>query len=118
MKKIFVATMMAIMLALPGLALADGFSGSKAEAVTATIAELSNLPDDAKVYVTGKITRELGDEKYEFKDEAGNTVTVKIKDRLFEGINVSPDDLLVIYGELDKGYTSMKIEAKRIDFKR
>lgn len=118
MKKLLVTLMMMALLALPAVAMADGFSGAKVEAKTVTIAELANLNDDAKVYVEGKLTRELGDDKYELKDDSGATVTVKIKPRL-EGITVSPTDTLIIYGDLDKGdYGSMKVEAKRIDFKR
>ena len=118
-KKLLVTLMMMALLALPAVAMADGFSGAKVEAKTVTIAELANLNDDAKVYVEGKLTRELGDDKYELKDDSGATVTVKIKPRLFDGITVSPNDTLIIYGDLDKGdYGSMKVEAKRIDFKR
>ena len=119
MKKILLTMMVLALLALPGLVLADGFSGARVEAKTVTIAELANMNDDAKVYVTGKLTRELGDDKYELKDDSGATVTVKIKPRLFEGITVNPNDTLIIYGDLDKGdYGSLKVEAKRIDFKR
>lgn len=93
---------------------ATGFTGPKAQAETVNVSDLRDLPDDAPVILVGKIVQQIDDETFQFADATG-TVLLDIDDDLWIGLTVSPDDTLRIYGELDKGYSKLEVEVKRID---
>lgn len=103
MKKIFftlVAMFAAISVA--NAQTAGGFEGpGAAQNPAATVAEALTLNDDAGVVLTGKIINSLGDEKYTFKDETGEII-IEIDDEDWNGVKVTPEDTLVIIGEVDK----------------
>jgi len=72
-----------------------------------------NLRDDTPVVLHGKIIRYLGDEKYLFADDSG-TIIVDINKRIWGNISVNENDLIEIYGEVDRGFRSVEIEVDRI----
>ena len=129
MKKLLLVTIIASMLALPGLVLAQnsntgggfqtgaaqsgagGFTGPSAGATT--VAEALTMRDDAYVTLTGKIEKQLGHEKYQFNDGTG-VITLDIDDDDWGGLTVGPQDQVEIYGEIDKDFTSIEVEVKRI----
>ncbi len=92
--------------AVPG-----GFSGPGAPAVT--VAEALKLGDDAWVTLTGRIEKQLGHEEYSFTDGTG-AVRVEIDDKVWRGLTVGPEDVVVIQGEVDRDFTKMEIEVKSI----
>ena len=61
----------------------------------------------------GKIEKQLGHEKYQFSDGTG-TIVLDIDDKRWRGLTVGPEDTVVITGELDKDFTSLEIEVKKI----
>ena len=70
------------------------------------------LPDKSTVVVKGHILQASGDEEYLFHDETGDVV-IEIEDDEWRGINVTPDDLLEVMGELDKeSPEKIKIDVK------
>ena len=91
-----------------------GYTGSGAQAVS--VAEALKMPDDAWVTLTGKIDRQLGEEKYQFSDASGS-ITVEIDDEDWRGLSVGPDDIVVIQGEVDKEFTRREIDVKYISKK-
>lgn len=96
----------------------DGYSGysggySGPGPALVTVEQAKGMSDDAMVALKGNITQHLGGKKYEFKDATG-TITVEISGKRWQGQNIGPDDLVEIHGEIDKEWTSIKIEAKRI----
>ena len=91
-----------------------GYTGGGARAVS--VAEALKMPDDAWVSLTGKIDRQLGDEKYQFSDASGS-ITVEIDDEDWRGLSVGPNDTVLIRGEVDRELTHRKIDVKYIEKK-
>lgn len=91
-----------------------GFQQS-AEMKISSVTEAKALPDDAVVVLRGYIVEQLGDEKYRFKDEVlDETIVIEVDDDKWKGLVVTPDDLLVIYGEMDKGLISTEVDVKKV----
>lgn len=88
-----------------------GYSGPGPALVT--VEQAKGMSDDAKVALKGNITQSLGGKHYAFKDATG-TITVEISDKRWQGQNIGPNDLVEIQGEVDKGWSEVKIEVKRI----
>ena len=62
--------------------------------------------------------KELGDEKYLFKDASG-TVTVEIDNEDWRGLNVTPQDTVILNGEIDKEmFKDTKIDVDSIALKK
>ena len=78
-----------------------------------TVEEAKNMNDDAYVILQGYITDRNGDEKYVFQDKTGS-ITVEIDDDDWDGVDVSPADLVEIQGEIDKGWTAVEIDIDTI----
>ncbi len=103
----------ALALSAAALVHADGFSGPGDQPRPSTAAEAANLPDDAEITVTGYIVRSLGDERYEFQDDTG-TLVVEIDDDEWRGIEVTPQDLVELSGEIDHEGRSFELEVDRV----
>lgn len=124
MNKLLTVSVLALMLGLSGAASAGyrepssargGFTGPGLE--VSTVAEVAKLSDDTPVVVVGHIEKSLGDEKYLFKDASG-AMTVEIDDDDWNGLNVTPQDLIEIRGEVDKDLFDIKIDADRVMLKK
>jgi len=94
---------------------AGGFKGPGVQA--STVKQALSYKDDTPVVLTGKIERALGDEKYLFTDGTGS-VTVEIDDEDWHGITVTPNDTVVISGEVDKGFSKTEIDADSVTLKK
>lgn len=81
-----------------------------------TVEQAKKLKDDAQVTLRGKIVQSLGDDDYLFEDSTGS-ITVEIDDKRWQGLQVGPDDLVEIQGELDKEMFSIEIDVKRLSKK-
>lgn len=91
--------------------LSPAFAQHQHEMPVTTVKAAIALPDDTPVRLEGRIERELGDEKYLFRDETGEIV-VEIDDDLPQPV---PGSRLLIDGEVDKDASgSVKIEAKAL----
>lgn len=124
MKKTFIASAFVLTLALNGVAAAAGFNGPaqmggfKGPGLQpSTVAEALGYSDDTPVVLVGKIKRSLGDEKYLFKDSSG-TVTVDIDNDDWRGITVTPNDTVVIEGEVDKDFFKTQIDVDTVRLKK
>ncbi len=124
MNKLLAVSVLALMLGLNGLASAGyqepssargGFTGPGLE--VSTVAEAVKLGDDTSVVVVGHIEKSLSDEKYLFKDASG-AITVEIDDDDWNGLNVTPQDLIEIRGEVDKDLFDTKIDADSVMLKK
>lgn len=71
----------------------------------------ANGYDDQYVSLVGRLTAYLGDEHYEFKDNTGRIVVKLDDDRSWR--HIQKDQLIQIYGELDKDWDKMEIEVKK-----
>lgn len=118
MKKALPTIILSSLFMFPSMALASdqnlggGFKGPDGTAKV-TVAEALKMRDDAKVTLTGKIVKRLGPEKYEFSDGSGN-ITVEIENEDWRGLNVSPEDTVLIHGEVDREFNRREIDVKSI----
>lgn len=88
-----------------------GFSGPSSQSVT--VSEAQRMADDVQVTLKGYIIQKLDHKDYLFKDDTG-TIQVEIKDHIWNGITITPEDLVEISGEVDKDWTSVEIEVKQL----
>lgn len=78
-----------------------------------TVADVLKMKNDALVSVQGKIQKQVKKNKYLFADDTGSVV-VEIKPRTWRGLDVGPDDIVRISGEVDRDWSSLEIEADTI----
>ena len=88
-----------------------GYTGQSSP--TVSVKQAKNLKDDSPVILRGKILRYLGNDKYLFSD-GSETITIEIKNRLWQNISVSENDEIEISGEVDKEFAKIEIEVSRI----
>jgi uncharacterized protein (TIGR00156 family) len=92
-----------------------GFTGPSSFVVS-KVSEVKNLPNDTNVMLEGKIERKLSREQYLFNDGT-DTITVEIDREDWRGQTVGPDDVVILYGEVDRSIQGVKIEVDRIEKK-
>lgn len=120
MKKLTAITTLALVLGFGHNALAQnlggGFQGPGLPAMN--VSEALKTSDDTPVKLVGRIEKSLGDEKYLFKDATG-TITVEIDDDDWRGLTVTPNDEVVIEGEVDKDmFRDAEIDVNTISLKK
>lgn len=95
-----------------------GFTGgNRKDSEVSTVAEVKKMKDDAEVVLRGKITKQVGKEKYTFVDDTGS-ITVEIDDDDWDGVSVSEKDTVIIYGEVDKDIGKVTIDVDSIELSR
>jgi uncharacterized protein (TIGR00156 family) len=117
MKKMLVIAGLSAVLSLP--AMADDEGGFKTDAAPPpphamdkgyrgmedaqgmTIVQAKAMHDGASISLTGNIIKKTGEDRYQFRDKTG-TLDVHIPQAVFDGRNLSPDELVAINGTLDK----------------
>ena len=90
---------------------AGGFVGPNGSSTTVESAK--SLRDDTWVTLRGNIVERISDDLYLFKDATG-TVNVDIDHKRWNGVTVTPQDLVEIQGEVDKDWNSVEIDVKQI----
>lgn len=77
----------------------------------ASIAQLkSKAKDDQIVVIDGRFTKQLEKDKYEFTDAKGDTIVVDLDDDM-NWSHVKKDALMELTAEVDKDFTSTKLDA-------
>jgi uncharacterized protein (TIGR00156 family) len=99
--------MAAFMLAVPMLLLAD------ADRKVITVAEARKLEDNVKVVLEGLIIKDLGGEMYRFKDSTGE-IDLEIDKDAWKKREMDPDQLVRLYGEINREDDSIEVEVKKI----
>ncbi|GAA5113595.1 OB fold stress tolerance protein YgiW [Orbus sasakiae] len=90
----------------------SGFTGG-VQNITAA-AQAKQMHDDSWVTLQGNIVQRLGDKMYLFRDSSGD-INVKIKDKLWQGRSITPNDTIQITGEVDTHrYKPTDIEVKNL----
>ncbi len=117
-KKLFTGLLAAAcsfgMLAVSSSASAQYVGPTRITAKTTVKSVLNNPVDDEPVILSGKLTRQLKHDKYEFTDKTGS-IEVEIDRDVFAGRQIGPDTTIEIYGKVDKDLMQKpKIEVKRI----
>ena len=90
---------------------AGGFSGPNSSVTTVDAAK--RLQDDAPVTLRGNIIQQNSDDDYTFKDSTG-TISVDIDRKHWNGVNVTPSDVVEIIGEVDKDKKGVEIDVKQL----
>ena len=88
-----------------------GFVGPNGSSTTVESAKA--LRDDTWVTLRGNIVERISDDLYVFKDATG-TVNVDIDHKRWNGVTVTPQDVVEIQGEVDKDWNSVEIDVKQI----
>ncbi|BEH97753.1 OB fold stress tolerance protein YgiW [Edwardsiella ictaluri] len=113
----------------PVLAQTGGFSGPGAmqqaqdtqqsggfvsgqQAVT-TVAKAKDLSDNSWVVLQGNIEQRVRGDHYTFRDATG-TIEVEIDHKYWNGQTITPKDKVEIQGEIDKDWSTTKIDVKRL----
>ncbi|MFK3790022.1 MULTISPECIES: YgiW/YdeI family stress tolerance OB fold protein [Pseudomonas] len=95
-------------------ALATGYTGPGAQAVT-TVAAAKDASDDTPVVLQGYVTKKLdNDDKYEFKDSSG-TITVEIDDENLPPVPFNEKTLVKLTGEVEKGLMKREIDVDLVE---
>ena len=89
-----------------------GYTGPKTTNIM-TVAQVKQMRDDTKVVLRGNIIKQLGHEKYVFKDATGE-ITIEVDDDDWQGLSVGATDLVEIYGEVDKDWNSVEIDVDAV----
>lgn len=84
-----------------------------AESQISSVQEVRAMQDDAKVAMKGKIEKRLKHDKYQFRDGTG-FIIVEIDDDVWNGQNVTPQDTIWIFGELDSNPETPEVDVKRL----
>ena len=90
---------------------AGGFSGPNSSVTTVDAAK--RLQDDAPVTLRGNIIQQNSDDDYTFKYSTG-TISVDIDRKHWNGVNVTPSDVVEIIGEVDKDKKGVEIDVKQL----
>lgn len=79
-----------------------------------TIAQAKSLADDSNVTVEGNILRQVDGDEYILKDATGE-IKVEIDDRVWNGLSVTPQDKIRVFGELDRDTFHSDIDARSVE---
>lgn len=90
----------------------SGYKGSS-DAKQVTIKQAKGMKDHAWVTLQGNIEKKIHDDKYLFRDHTDNIV-VEIDGDKWNGQEVSPKDLIVVSGKLDKHHGDVKVDVEHV----
>ncbi|MGQ9444281.1 YgiW/YdeI family stress tolerance OB fold protein [[Pasteurella] aerogenes] len=91
---------------------AGGFMNSNQP--VANISQQDTWKDDQYIVLQGKIVEQVGKDDYRIKDASGEMV-VEIERGAWSGQDVSPNDEVKLYGEVDKSWNKTEVEIHRVE---
>ncbi|OOF80017.1 YgiW/YdeI family stress tolerance OB fold protein [Rodentibacter caecimuris] len=120
MKKLTLATLLAIATSTAfagfngnGNAAQGGFKQSTMQAIS--VKQTLSEKDNSMVTLVGSITQQIGKDDYLFTDGSAQ-IKVEIKDRVWNGLNVGPQDKIRISGKLDNdAFEKAEVEVYSIE---
>ncbi len=124
MKNVLSVAAMAVVLGFASASMAQGFNGPAQTGgfqgpglSSTTVAEALKMGDDTAVVLEGKIEKSLGKEQYLFSDNTGS-VTVEIDNDDWRGMTVTPNDTVILRGEVEKDFFKTEIDVDVIELKK
>ena len=88
-----------------------GFSdGTNASAAITPVSKALKMRDDTHATLRGNIVKQVGHEKYLFKDATGEIV-VEIDDEDWGRVTVGPQDTVELIGEIDKDISKIEFDV-------
>lgn len=113
MKKLLTLTAV-LALAAPAFANNGGFQGANQTFKITSVAQALKANDDARVALTGKITKQLKHDEFLFADKSGE-IKIEVEDEAWQGQTVTEKDTITIFGKVDKeDWGKREIEVHRI----
>ena len=117
MKKISVLTLAAVLpicgaMAGSGNTMNNGMMNNNQPAVW-TVTEIMSLPDNTPVIMRGRITKNMGNDIFVFEDGSG-TIMLEIDEESWNGNTVRVDDIVTVYGNVDKGTNYTEVDVNSI----
>ncbi|TNH05687.1 NirD/YgiW/YdeI family stress tolerance protein [Testudinibacter sp. TR-2022] len=88
-----------------------GFNNEQAAAIKVT--EVQNAKDDQPIVLEGFIEKQVGKDDYLFKDDSGS-IEVEIERRAWAGQEITPNDKVKLFGEVDKSWNKTEVEIYRV----
>ena len=88
-----------------------GFTGPSVDIIT--VEQAKNMGDDTFVILRGNIKQNIGDDLYIFADGTGS-INIEIDEDEWNGLNIGPEDIVEIRGEVDKGWSELEIDVEQI----
>ena len=79
-----------------------------------SVTEVVELPDNTPVIMRGRITKNMGEDIYVFEDSSG-TIMMEIDETDWNGNTVRVDDIVTVYGNVDKGSDYIEIDVNSIE---
>ncbi|MBO7644723.1 MAG: NirD/YgiW/YdeI family stress tolerance protein [Alphaproteobacteria bacterium] len=79
-----------------------------------SVMEVMSLPDNAPVAMRGRITQNMGDSVYIFEDSSG-TIMMEIDEEDWNGNTVRVNDIVTVYGNVDKGDNYLEIDVNSVE---
>lgn len=79
-----------------------------------SVAEVVEMPNNSPVVMRGRIKQNMGDEMYLFEDSSG-TIMLEIDEEDWNGNTVRVDDVVTIYGNVDKGGRVAEIDVVSVE---
>ncbi|OOF76692.1 TIGR00156 family protein [Rodentibacter caecimuris] len=90
-----------------------GFKQSTMQAIS--VKQALSEKDNSMVTLVGSITQQIGKDDYLFTDGSAQ-IKVEIKDRVWNGLNVGPQDKIRISGKLDNdAFEKAEVEVYSIE---
>ncbi|WP_158006019.1 YgiW/YdeI family stress tolerance OB fold protein [Vibrio rumoiensis] len=92
-----------------------GFKGpSRSKHIIKDVISALNASDNTKVNLTGRLIMSLGDEDYVFQDSTGE-ITVEIDNDIWYGRTITPENHIVLRGEVEKDWNNTSIEVDSLE---
>jgi uncharacterized protein (TIGR00156 family) len=113
MKKISILTLCALMPLCSAIAGTNQNMVHQNAPVYWSVTDVVNLPDNTPVVMLGRITKNMGDEMFVFEDASG-TIMLEIDEEDWNGNTVRVDDIVTVYGHVDKKGNITEIEVDSI----
>jgi len=113
MKKISLFAMLAIV-PMCGAMAAQNKNMNNNQPTYWSVTEVMTLPDNSPVVMRGRITKNIGEQMYLFEDSSGNIV-MEIDEEDWNGNTVRVNDIVTIYGKVDKGDNSVEIDVESVE---
>lgn len=113
MKKI---SMLAVLTLLPiySSVAANNMNKTNTQPAYWSVSEVMTLPDNSPVVMRGRITKDMGGNMYVFEDSSG-TVMLEIDDEDWNGNTVRVNDVVTVYGNIDKGVNYIEIDVDSVE---
>lgn len=76
--------------------------------------EANSWLDDQYIILQGRIVKQVGKDDFIFKDNTGE-IRVEIGNKAWRGQDISPNDEVKLYGEVDKSWEKTEVDIDRVE---